>query len=702
MKEIRPVKNFCKKSFSSIRCEIYIFLLLATMTFTAYWQVRHHDFVNYDDTLYVTENPHVTAGFTVDGVKMAFTDIRTGNWHPVTLLSHMLDCQLFGLNPGPHHLSNLFFHIINALLLFHILYRTTGDLWPSSFVSALFALHPLHVESVAWVSERKDVLSTFFLLLTIWNYIIFIKHKMNSRYLAIHFFFILGLMAKPMLVTLPFLLLLLDFWPLRRLGKFDLFNNNRISTSAIRPVYDLIREKYLLFFISSVFCIITYITQKSAGAVGSIEKFPFDLRLGNALVSYTNYIVKMVWPSGMAVFYPHPEIIPVWESSLSFIVLVLLTVLSLRFARNYPYFIVGWLWYLFTLLPVIGLIKVGLQAMADRYTYIPLVGLFIIFSWGMYDLMSAKRIKVIGFWIISIIVLSIFSILSWKQIKYWENTETLYQQALDVTDNNYFIHVALGNELDKQGKLTEANSHYREAIRIKPNFATAHNQIAQFLAKQEKYDEAMYHFKEAIRIKPDFAEAYYYLGYIFEQQGRLNSAILQYKTALRINPNYGKAHNSLGTLFYKLENLEKSVLHYQKAVNILPYNADWHFNLGITLLALGKKNAAVNHFLTVLDINSADYIAHFEIGNVMFSLRNFVKANYHYSEALKIKPDHAETHNNMGAVLVKTGKTGEAIAHFKEALRINPEYTGAYNNLQNSLIVLEKQKELSQESINSE
>jgi tetratricopeptide (TPR) repeat protein len=633
---------------SSFRREWIICFFLIAATLAVYWQVTDYDFVNYDDINYITENPPVRSGLSLKGIAWAFSTTHASNWHPLTWLSHMLDVQLFELKPGWHHLVNVFFHILNTVLLFLILNRTTRALWPSAFVAALFALHPLHVESVAWVAERKDVLSTFFWMLTMGAYVFYVEKPDTKKYLLTLGFFVLGLMAKPMLVTLPFVLLLLDYWPLKRFqiptpagrdssGTLDANNpgakkkkskksaarDNAEIKKALQPsgqwpaLLALIKEKIPFFVLSAASGIITFYAQKKGGAVGSLDILPFNARMANAIVSYVDYIGKMIWPRNLAVFYPHPGMLPVWLVLGSALTLLIITVLVLRSAKRFPYLATGWLWYLGTLVPVIGLVQVGLQALADRYTYVPLIGIFVIIAWGVPELTRKWHHQKTLMAVSCSLILTILMFSTWSQAKYWQNSIKLFEHAIKATADNYVAHNNLGVALTKIGEKEKAAFHYSEAIRIKPNYENAHYNLGNYLASQGMTSEAISHYSEAIRIKP----------------------------------NYSKAHSNLGAMLASQGKFQEAIVQYEKAIRIEPANASFYYNLGMALASMNRYDEAINRF----------------------------------REALLIQPNYAEVHNDLGMVLAIQGKTGEAIAHFREALLLKPNFAPARQNLNRAM-----------------
>jgi protein O-mannosyl-transferase len=533
------IKNIFNVNRGSIVC-----LFLVILTLSVYWQLRNYDFVNFDDSEYVYENRQVQGGFTLENIKWAFTTIHMSNWHPLTWLSHMLDYQLYGLNPGAHHITNLLFHILNSLLLFIVFRKMTGHFWQSAFVSLLFALHPLHVESVAWISERKDVLSTFFWILAMWSYIRYVQHPRIDKYLLVLLFFVLGLMSKPMLVTLPFVLLLLDYYPLYRFKK-STDKNNSIHKST---VYRLVLEKIPLFVIVVISSAMTYYAQKHGGAVIPLDDIPIQARVANSLVSYSVYILKMLYPFKLAVLYPHPVNFPWWQITGACLLLFIISFSAIRVVKQSPYFIVGWMWYLGTLIPVIGLVQVGNQSMADRYTYIPLIGLFFIISWGIPEFVQRWHSFKKYLPIIAIIILITLMPVTYVQTGYWGNSITLYEHTLKVTKNNYFAHNNLGNAYKEKGLIDNAFKHFEEALRINPDNAITHNNLGNTYRERGLIDNAIKHLEEAVRIKPDYAIAYNSLGVTLLYKGDITGAIKQFQKALKINPENINAKKNLNKL----------------------------------------------------------------------------------------------------------------------------------------------------------
>ncbi len=577
-----------------------IYFALAVSALLVFWQVRNSDFVYYDDDDYVSANPHVLNGFSPSNLAWAFTTNLSSHWHPLTWFSLMLDCQLFGPNAGRIHLINLLLHIANTLLLFIVLKKMTGALWQSAFVAALFALHPLHVESVAWIAERKDVLSTFFWLLAMLAYAQYVKKPDAARYLLVLLIFALGLMAKPMLVTLPFVLLLLDYWPLERIGRF-----------SRQIFYRLVLEKVPFFALSVISSIITFLVMRSGGTVSDI--FSLNSRIANAFLSYAEYISKMFWPCNLAVFYPfNAGSISFGQAAICALLLLVISIFVIRFGRNQKYLPMGWFWFVGTLAPVIGIVQVGRQAYADRYTYIPYIGLFIMLAWGLPQLLSkllsASPVKSpqrkIALGLPMVIVLTTLGICAYQQTSYWKNSVTLFSHALAVTQNNYVAYNNLGIAYVDLGRWPEAIDNCKQAINIKPNLAEAHANLGIAYAALGRLPEAIDAYKQAINIKPDFAKAYYNLGVAYGELDRSTEAIEAFKQAILIKSDYAKAYLNLGVAYGKLGRLPEAIEAFKQAIKLKPDYVEAHKNLGTAYLAIGNKNSAMAEFNILKSLNS--------------------------------------------------------------------------------------------------
>ena len=517
-----------------------ICICLAVLTWAVFGQTLRHDFVNYDDPRYVYQNTRITSGLNIAGIAWAFTHIHSENWHPLTTITHMLDSSLYGLKAGGHHFTNVLLHTVAVVLLFLLLQQMTGALWKSAFVAAVFAIHPLHVESVAWVAERKDVLSGVFFMLTLLAYVHYARAPSTWRYLIVAFVFALGLMSKPMLVTLPFVLLLLDYWPLRRIRD----QRSRVG----RQLLSLLVEKIPLIALSAVSSVITFLAQR--GALGGTEQLPMLARINNALVSYVVYVRQMFWPANLAVFYPHPENrLPPWEISLALAVLIGITIAAVILRKKAPYFIMGWFWYLGMLVPVIGLVQVGWQGHADRYTYLPQIGLYIAGTWAVADLTALwpRRRVLLG-----AAALLLIGALSWSssvQTSYWRDSETLFTHALAVTRNNDVAENNLGIVFLQRGQLDEAISRLQAAIDLRPENGPAHNNLAKALLQKGRLAEAMVHYRKFFEIEPENVEARNILGTALIQQGRIREAIEQWQEAQAIEPENGNAASNLAWVF---------------------------------------------------------------------------------------------------------------------------------------------------------
>ncbi|MEI6702168.1 MAG: tetratricopeptide repeat protein [Deltaproteobacteria bacterium] len=572
--------------------------VLIVVTLAIYLPAVNHEFISFDDPSYVTKNSHVSSGITVNTVKWAITSIDEANWHPITWLSHMTDVELYGMNPRGHHLNSIIIHTISAVLLLLLLYRLTGSLWHSSFVATLFALHPLHVESVAWVAERKDLLSAFFWFLTLLLYSEYVKkprevisgnsslipHPSSVLYILALVSFVLGLMSKPMLVTLPIVLLLMDFWPLDRYRHDE---KEQAPPRRTDRVLALIKEK-IPFFACSLFSgIITIYAQHKGGATRTLDEIPFILRAENALIAYIKYIFKTIWPHDLAVLYPMPSAFPLWQVIGSLLVLIIVSVFAMMVGRRFPYIPVGWFWFLITLIPVIGLLQVGVQSMADRYSYIPSIGLYIMAAWGTSDLTRGLQQQKNILALTAGVVILVSAALTWRQLGYWRESISLYRHTLQVTTGNYLINNNLGLDLAEKGDLDAAIKAYQESLRIKPDYSKAHYNLGVALAEKGDLDAAIKEFRAAILIEPNYMKAHSNLGLALGKKGDLDSAIREYKTALQITPDDKITHYLLGCTFEMKEDLDAAIREYQATLRISPNDTNARNNLG---RALARKN----------------------------------------------------------------------------------------------------------------
>ena len=608
---------------------VVLSLALAALVFAAFQPAMDNDFVGYDDTDYVTSNFMVQRGLSWESVRWAFTSTDAANWHPLTWLSHMLDVQLFGLNPTGHHLTSVLLHCLSTVLLFLALRTMTGAMWCSLIVAVLFGLHPLRAESVAWVAERKDALSTVFWFLTILvyaHYVQSIATNKNRRWILYGLAllcFTLGLMAKPMLVTLPFVLLLLDFWPLRR------FDQRRFPA--------LVLEKTPFLFLSFASCVITFFVQRKAGAVNEVMSLGY--RLNNVVVSFARYLGKTFWPIDLAFFYPHPQQWPIALVAGAVLLLAAFSVLAFQLRQRQPSLLVGWCWFLGTLVPVIGLVQVGQQSIADRYTYIPSVGILIALVWGMGALAAHRRQLARSFAIAAGVAALVCLVLARQQTRVWKNTESLCRHAIAVVPNNYLAHDMLGAVLEKRGDHAAAMREHLRALEINPNYADAHNNLGVGLQHQGKLAEAVEHYQRALHLRPRYAEAHYNLAVALESAGQFGNAATEYSRAIAKRRNYADAHYNLGLLYGRLGRLDQAVAEFRAALTINPQLADAHNNMGVTLDRLGQSELALQH----------------------------------YQQAIAVRPDYARAYFNLGVALGKTGRLSAAVNAFETALRLKPD-----------------------------
>ncbi len=562
-------------------------LFLVAINLFIYNQVWQYDFVNFDDDDYVFLNSKVLAGLSWDGIWWSLTTQDQANWHPLTWISYMLDAEFYGRNAGGYHATNVILHIVNSVLLFWLLFRMTAQIRQSTFVAAVFAAHPLHVESVAWISERKDVLSTFFGILSVWAYWAYTTDRQPWRYALVVFFFALGLMAKPMLVTLPFVLLLIDLWPLRRLtaSSFAIKSPERAIGIPWSQLFQLAGEKAPLFVLSMISSSLTILAQQGASAVTALEALPINVRMENALVSYMTYIGKAFWPVRLAVLYPYsPPSFLMWVLALA--ALLVVSVLAFRAVLRFPYVTAGWFGFLGTLVPVIGIVQVGMQPMADRYTYIPLIGLSVIVAWGAPNLLKGFPHRKPTLMVLSTATVLSCAVIASRQVEFWKDSLALWGRAVDVTKNNYVAEQGLAAELGRLNRNAEAIAHLKEALRINPSFTEAHYNMGVELVALNKWDEASTHFSEAIRLNPNHASAHNNLANILFSKSKLSEAAAEYMEALRISPGYVDARSNLALVFLRQGKLDDARRELLSVLEVDPA----HANAQTMLRSLDRPN----------------------------------------------------------------------------------------------------------------
>jgi len=662
----------------------FISLFLIIITTAVYLPVRHHDFIGFDDGLYVEENLHVQAGLTSESIKWAFSVTKNDErayWHPLTWVSHMLDCQIFGVSPGYHHLSNLLYHLVNVLLVFLVFTRMTGKIWKSAFVAALFAVHPLNVDSVAWISERKNLLSTTFWFSTMLAYTYYARCPSLRRYMLVLASMIAGLLAKPMLVTLPCVLLLIDLWPLKRIT-FAWQEKSGDSRFPDTSLFQLIAEKIPLLALSGIS------TALSVASIGHHNRFvsqdmvPMLLRVENAIVSYIKYIVKIFCPQDMTIFYPFPAAIPNWQVYGASFLLIAGFILFFMMAKKKPFLTVGWLWFTGTLVPVIGIVQGGRwPAIADRWTYVPAIGLFIITSWGGTAFLEkfSKRtaLKVI---FISLILISLM-IVSNAQVRHWKNTITLFSHAIDVTENNDAAHYNLAETLGKTGDLNQAIYHYYAALEIDPANEYAHVNLANALVQNGKTDEAVSHYNLALNYNSQMDNAYLGLGNVLAGKKKYNEAVEYTLKALEINPDNAVASENMGKLMLQLGNVPGAILYFKKTVDINPNNENAKKNLMQLSILQKKIGTRAEKITDAIKLTPDNPLLYVQLGNLYQSKGYSNIAIRQYKKALKIKPDATPALYQLGIIYTLQKEYDRAIETFKKITRNEPDNASAYYNI---------------------
>jgi len=715
---------------------------LVVVTIALYWPATRGNFVNYDDDLYVTSNVHVQNGLTWEGIKWACLNPVCWNWHPLTVVSHMADCQLFGLKPWGHHLTNVLLHALNAGLVFVLLQQMTGTAWPSLLVAALFAFHPLRVESVAWVSERKDVLSGCFGLLALMCYARYATGGQRSEvrdqragvrgqgalfhlpsaifYLLSLGFLACGLMSKPTLVTWPFAMLLLDYWPLGRMQKAGcrIWDAQASDTRhhPRSPLLPLMVEKLPFLLLAAFASVATFVVQRRGGSLAAGESLSLAARSGNALVCYCRHLGSLFWPTDLAVLYPHPGQWPVGTVLLAGGFMLAMSGLAWALRKRAPFGVVGWLWFVGMLVPMIGLVQTGAQGMADRHTYLPSLGVLILAVWGVFELSRGWSYQMRVLTGMASVLVILCLALTRQQISYWKDSGALFRHALAVTENNWLAHNNLGGALDQKGHADEAIPHLQETIRLKPDYALAHYNLGVALGHQGRTDEAIRQYREALRLKPDdpdahfslgftlsqkdqsdeaiahlretirlapdhHTDAYYLLGLALGQKGQIDEAIRQFQEVLRLKPDYPLAHYSMGNALLLKGQIDGAIRHFQETIRLEPDHDEAHYNLGVALATKGQTDEAIIQYQEAIRLKPGNADAHYNLGLALASKGQIEKAIGCFEAALRVKPGYPEAHHHLGLSLVRKGQTDEAIRQFREALRLKPDYAAARKNL---------------------
>ena len=674
------IKTIFEDIFSKTNPKIIICFFLVMANAVVYWQVSHYDFINFDDDVYITENRHVQSGLKQDEIIWSFRLSNKNNtyWHPLTWMSHMLDVQLYGIDPGRHHMTNVLIHITSSIILFLVCHQMTGALWQSAFVASLFAIHPINVESVAWVAERKNVLSTLFGMLALGCYVYYAAKPNFAKYLLLLIVFTLGLLSKPMLVTLPFLLLLLDYWPLERLKFRFLTRGKRRRTQPSIPsnfqktnICYLVVEKFPLLVLSMASVYLSSLSLQGQAEFKNLDDVAMMLRIANALTSYLEYIAKLIWPQNLAVFYPYPEAVPLWKAASALVILTGLSFLFIWTLRARPYLSVGWLWFLGTLLPVSGLVIAGnFPALADRWAYVPAVGLFIMFAWSIPDLVKRWSHYQVGLGVMIIVIVSTLMASTWDQTRNWKNSVTLFQHALTANPENWLAHTNLGTALADNGQKTDAYRHFAEAIRLYPHEPHVQVNYGDAMLARGRIKKASGHYYEALRINPGFAEAHNNLGLILVRSGKIEESIEQFQLAIQNRPDYQNAIKNL--------NLAISI---NKKINLATKNFNESLIFDLRDLQLDKKindilnsKAELNNVLTKLQkslsgqpgfggVNTDD------IPVVLSAKQQYEKKLPMFKKIIAQWPENAGAYYHIACIYGRQGKDGESLNMLNKALQ---------------------------------
>lgn len=656
-------------------------LVLAAVTAAIYSAVLGHDFISFDDGDYVTQNPRVYQGLSLRSAVWAFTGIHACNWHPLTTLTHLLDSELFELNPAGHHFTNLLLHLANTVLLFAALRRLTGAMWRSAIVAALFAWHPLHIESVAWVSERKDVMCGLFWTLGMLLYANYAKQPSRRGYLWVLACFAGGLMSKAMMVTFPCVLLLLDFWPLRRVRFGNVESDGNATVIPVRSWKFLLLEKIPFFLLTAAASAVTFLIQHRAGATVSLDYLPLTRRVQNAAVAGAEYLRKMIWPHDLAIFYPHPHVFPTGLLAGAILLLVVVTAVVLWRWRRQSYLLVGWLWFLGTLFPVIGIVQVGNQSLADRYTYLPLIGVFVALVWGGAEIVARRPALRRPLSAVIVLVLAACLVLTHFQLRTWRNSIELFSHALAVTKDNFVARDNLGMALDSVGRTEEGIEHVKQAIQLAPQAVFPLNNLGWIYARQGKYDEALRLYQAALQLKPDFRQVYNNLGIMYASLERWDEAIQQYQTYLRFDPERADVHYRLGAVLVRVNRLEEAMNHFQTALKYQPEYAEVESQIGGVYHRLGQIDAAIEHYARAVRLAPEFAHARVKLGLLFAQRMQFADAKVQLIQAAQIEPTNDAAFYNLAGVYQAQGQLAEAAAAFGKVVELKPADADARSRL---------------------
>jgi tetratricopeptide (TPR) repeat protein len=661
------------------RPSLLLGLILCLVTLALYAPMLQNDFINFDDEGYITDNPWVTKGLTGPGILWAFHSFEQGNWHPLTWISHMIDCQLFGLHPAGHHLVNALYHTANTLLVFLLLRQMTGKIWPSAFVAALFGWHPLHVESVAWASERKDVLCAFFWLLTMMAYVSYVRRPRPTIYLLALVLFACSLMAKPMAVTLPFVLLLMDFWPLKRWEPGQV--NGLPDGMWWKRSIQLAVEKLPFLFLCLSDCWITFVAQKKVGAVLSVAALPFSYRLGNALWSYLRYVSNIVCPAGLSIIYPYKAHLPVVLVTISIALLIVWSGLFLLWRQRFPYLLAGWFWFLGTLVPTIGLVQVGAQAMADRYMYIPSIGLFILIVWGMADLMQHYPRWQNGVRFLGAAALALCLVTTSLQIRYWRSSIALFSHAVEVTGDNGVAYYCLGLSCEQHGDHDAALTLYEKAVAAAPDYYPSQYGLGNMLLGNGDFTNAEAHLDLAERMDQRDPKLEFNLGMILLNAGKDAEGLSHLQTATRLAAENPRYHAFFAFALLKETNTDGAIEQFNRALALQPDYPYARYGLASVLAAVGRTNDAIEQYQTEVKQHENDPETHYNLGLALQDYRQLNLAEAEFQRQLQIAPKDFRANYRLGQVFAAEGRFAEAIAQYRTALKILPDFADAQKEM---------------------